>query len=54
MIAALLKKSKLPEDEWRSYMENLTGVRSRRELGKAEAGAFIDFLSASGKEAVPS
>jgi phage recombination protein Bet len=45
MIAALLKKSKLPEGEWRRYMESLTGVRSRRELDKQQAGAFIDYLS---------
>ena len=48
MVSVLLKKSGLPEAEWRGYMKSVTGKTSRSDLTKAEASAFIDFLSESG------
>jgi len=48
LIAAVIKKSGLPEEEWRGYMKSVTGKTSRSDLTKAEASAFIDFLSESG------
>lgn len=49
MISILLRKTRLPEDEWRGYLLSLTGKRSRRDLSKDEASTFIDFLAVPGR-----
>ena len=45
MISALIAKSGLAEKEWRSRMEELTGVRSRSDLTREQASRFIDLLT---------
>ncbi len=44
IIGGLLEKSRVPESEWRGYMEELTGKTSRRELTRDEAEQLIKFL----------
>jgi hypothetical protein len=46
-VRALIKKSELSEDQWRAYMQEITGSNSVSDLTPQGAELFTEFLSGS-------